>query len=153
MSLRAPIYRRVAIYRIFSLSLLNRQIAASSRLFGTPRNDEYFLKKSNVIANPDEIGVKQSTETSADVNNSTDCHGNSNKLEFTRNDATIQVSLKIYDALGREVATLVNKEQAPGKYSVQFNANSGVGELSSGVYFYTLRAGNFTQTRKMLLLK
>ncbi len=61
----------------------------------------------------------------------------------------VQVSLKIYDALGREVATLVNENQTPGEYSVQFEAE----ELPSGIYFYTLRAGNFVQTRKMVLMK
>ncbi len=66
-----------------------------------------------------------------------------------RNDGAVQVSLKVYDILGREVATLVNKKQAPGKYSVQFNGKN----LASGVYFYTLQAGNFVQTRKMILLK
>ncbi len=66
-----------------------------------------------------------------------------------RNDATVQVSLKIYDALGREVATLVNEKQMSGEYSVQFKAE----ELPSGIYFYTLRAGNFVQTRKMVLMK
>ncbi len=59
------------------------------------------------------------------------------------------VKLVVYDALGREVAMLVNKKQAPGKYSVHFNASN----LPSGVYFYTLRAGNFVQTRKMILMK
>ncbi len=67
----------------------------------------------------------------------------------TRQSAALSVQLKVYDALGREVATLVNAKQAPGKYSVQFNA----AELPSGVYFYTLRAGNFVQTRKMILMK
>ncbi len=66
-----------------------------------------------------------------------------------RNDGAVHVSLKIYDALGREVTTLVNAKQAPGKYSVQFNATN----LPSGVYFYTLRAGNFIQTKKMVLMK
>ena len=61
----------------------------------------------------------------------------------------VQVSLKIYDALGREVATLVNANQTPGNYSVKFNAS----KLGSGIYFYTLRAGNFVQTRKMVLMK
>jgi len=51
----------------------------------------------------------------------------------------LSVQLKIYDILGREVAILVNKEQAPGKYSVQFSA---IG-LSSGIYYYKLDAGNF----------
>ena len=59
------------------------------------------------------------------------------------------VRLTVYDALGREVATLVNQKQAPGNYSVQFNANN----LPSGIYFYTLRAGDFTATKKMILMK
>ena len=99
-----------------------------------------------VIANPDVIGVKQSIGNSAFANNSIDCRAS---LRSARNDRAVQVSLKIYDALGREVATLVNKEQAPGKYSVQLNAE----KLPSGVYFYTLRAGNFVQTKKMVLMK
>ncbi len=66
-----------------------------------------------------------------------------------RNDGTVQVSLKVYDILGREVATLVNKKQTPGKYSVQFNGRS----LASGVYFYTLKVGDFVQTQKMVLMK
>ncbi|MBC8043177.1 MAG: T9SS type A sorting domain-containing protein, partial [Rhizobacter sp.] len=59
------------------------------------------------------------------------------------------VSLKIYDVLGREVATLVNVRQAAGTYTAQFNAS----KLSSGVYFYKLVAGAFVQTKKMLLVK
>ena len=66
-----------------------------------------------------------------------------------KQSVALSVQLKIYDALGREVATLVNQKQTPGKYSVQFNA----AELPSGVYFYTLRAGNFAQTKKMVLMK
>ena len=67
----------------------------------------------------------------------------------TRQSDGLLVQLKVYDVLGREVATLVNAKQTPGKYSVQFDAN----HLSSGVYFYTLRAGNFVQTRKMVLMR
>ncbi len=59
------------------------------------------------------------------------------------------VSLKVFDMLGKEVATLVNARQEAGAYTVNFNANT----LSSGVYFYRLQAGNFVQTRKMLLVK
>ncbi len=59
------------------------------------------------------------------------------------------VQLKIYDILGREVATLVNEKQSPGNYSVKFDAS----KLNSGVYFYTLRAGNFVATKKMILMK
>jgi hypothetical protein len=59
------------------------------------------------------------------------------------------VSLKVFDMLGKEVATLVNGRQKAGAYTVNFNAN----QLSSGVYFYRLQAGSFVQTRKMMLVK
>ena len=59
------------------------------------------------------------------------------------------VSLKIYNILGQEVKTLVSENKAPGNYNVRFNAS----ELSSGVYFYSLRAGNYYQVKKMMLLK
>ncbi|MFQ3598265.1 MAG: T9SS type A sorting domain-containing protein [Chloroherpetonaceae bacterium] len=59
------------------------------------------------------------------------------------------VSLKVFDMLGKEVATLVNGRQEAGAYTINFNAN----QLSSGVYFYRLQAGNFVQTRKMMLVK
>jgi photosystem II stability/assembly factor-like uncharacterized protein len=60
-----------------------------------------------------------------------------------------KVSLIIYDILGREIKTLVNELKAPGSYEVTFDASL----LSSGVYFYRLTAGEFVQTRKMLLLR
>ncbi len=60
-----------------------------------------------------------------------------------------KVTLTVYDIAGRKVAELVNKAQNPGSYSVKFNAVN----LPSGVYFYTLRAGNFSATKKMILMK
>jgi hypothetical protein len=59
------------------------------------------------------------------------------------------VVLKVYDLHGREAATLVNEKKAAGKHSVTWNASS----MSSGVYFYRLRAGGFSETKKLLLLK
>ncbi|MCL4278999.1 MAG: T9SS type A sorting domain-containing protein [Ignavibacteriaceae bacterium] len=60
------------------------------------------------------------------------------------------VSLKVYDVLGKEVASLVNNTtQEAGKYDVTFDA----GKLASGLYIYTLNAGNFTSSKKMMLLK
>ena len=59
------------------------------------------------------------------------------------------VSLKVFDILGREVATLVNEVKPAGNYEVEFDG----GELASGIYFYRLKAGGFTQTRKAILLK
>ena len=57
--------------------------------------------------------------------------------------------LVVYDMLGREVATLVNEDKAPGNYEVVFDAS----KLSSGVYFYRLTTQGFTASRKMLVVK
>jgi len=59
------------------------------------------------------------------------------------------VSLKVFDVLGREVATLINEEKAPGSYEVKWDAT----KFSSGVYFYRLSTGGFNETRKMILLR
>jgi hypothetical protein len=61
------------------------------------------------------------------------------------------VSLKVYNLLGNEVATLINKEQQAGTYNVPFTMSNL--NLSSGTYFYRLQAGNFVETKKMILLK
>ena len=60
-----------------------------------------------------------------------------------------RVSLKVYDVLGREVSVLVNEEKPAGIYDVQFNATN----LPSGVYFYRIFAGDFTETKKLIILK
>lgn len=70
------------------------------------------------------------------------------------------VSLKIYDILGNEIATLVDEEKLAGSYEVEFNPAVGnsssnrvtVG-LASGIYYYQLKAGNFTETKKMVLIR
>ncbi len=59
------------------------------------------------------------------------------------------VKLKVYDITGCEVATIVDKEQRPGTYKVEFSA----GNIASGVYFYTLSCGEYRATEKMLLIK
>ena len=69
------------------------------------------------------------------------------------------VTLKVFDALGNEVATLVNEEKPAGEYEVEFSAKGGSASggnaysLPSGVYFYTLSSGNFFSTKKMILLR
>ena len=64
------------------------------------------------------------------------------------------VSLKVYDILGNEIATLVNEELSAGVYDIEFDLGEGLRPvLTSGIYFYQLRAGNFIQTKKMLMLK
>ncbi len=58
-------------------------------------------------------------------------------------------SIKIYDALGNEVSSLVNETKQAGTYEVEFKAS----DLSSGIYYYTIQAGSFIETKKMILLR
>jgi hypothetical protein len=55
----------------------------------------------------------------------------------------------IYDILGREITTLINETRPAGRYEIKWNAS----RFSSGVYFYRIQAGNFVQTKKLMLLK
>ncbi|MCL5028326.1 MAG: T9SS type A sorting domain-containing protein [Bacteroidetes bacterium] len=68
------------------------------------------------------------------------------KYSITKNS---MVTLKVYNLLGQEVATLVNQEQKPGNYIINFNAS----QLASGVYMYRIQSGDFSLTKKMTLLK
>jgi len=74
----------------------------------------------------------------------------STKIKFTLPEAS-NVSLKVYDMLGREAATLIDEFKPAGNYDVEFSAESF--QLSSGVYFYRLNAGDFTSVKKMILSK
>ena len=64
------------------------------------------------------------------------------------------VTIKVYDVLGNEIATLVNEKKSTGTYEVEFSSHSGsVRNLPSGVYLYKLQAGDFVQIKKMILMK
>ncbi|MBK7629813.1 MAG: T9SS type A sorting domain-containing protein [Ignavibacteriales bacterium] len=70
------------------------------------------------------------------------------KISFSISEKSF-TTLKIYDILGNEVASLLYEEKPAGRYEIQFDASS----LSSGVYLYKLQSNNLVQTRKMILLK
>ncbi|HSD64110.1 MAG TPA: T9SS type A sorting domain-containing protein [Ignavibacteriaceae bacterium] len=72
----------------------------------------------------------------------------STRLSFVVGKSSF-VTLKIYDVLGNEIAALVNEEKSPGTYDINFNASG----LSSGVYYYRLSSGSFSETKKMIFLK
>ena len=63
------------------------------------------------------------------------------------------VSLIVYDIIGNQVATLLNEEKPAGKYTVNFDASNTGKLLSSGIYYYKMRAGNFSEIKKMVLIK
>jgi photosystem II stability/assembly factor-like uncharacterized protein len=90
----------------------------------------------------------------------------STKIKFTIPDTPLSfgegqgVRLVVYDILGNEIATLINEEKQPGTYEVEFDASSGIRNLPagrqglvSGIYFYQLKAGNYIETKKMVLIK
>ena len=60
-----------------------------------------------------------------------------------------ETTLKVYDQLGREIATLVNEKLSPGSYEINWDA----ADFASGVYYYKLVSGSFTETKKMVLVK
>jgi hypothetical protein len=62
------------------------------------------------------------------------------------------VTLKVYDILGKEVATLVNEDKPAGEYEVEFSTSS-IRNPTSGIYLYQLKIGEFSATKKMVLLK
>ncbi|HAB53122.1 MAG TPA: peptidase S8, partial [Ignavibacteriales bacterium] len=72
----------------------------------------------------------------------------STTLRFTLPDAG-NVTLSIYNLLGEKVEEVLNQELASGSYEVNFDAS----KLSSGVYLYTIKAGNYTASKKMILMK
>ena len=77
----------------------------------------------------------------------------STTIKYTIGEAS-NVKLTIYDVLGKEVVTLINSQASPGAYSMIWNATDKFGKkVTSGIYFYTLEAGKFTKTNKMLLIK
>ncbi len=76
----------------------------------------------------------------------------STTIQFTVPEMKEQhVMLRVYNVLGKQVATLIDKDMSSGKYNVTFNSTS-IG-LTSGVYFYQLKAGKYTETKKMILMK
>ena len=106
------------------------------------------ISRGNIVADVKRIDEGKVPEQFRLEQNYPNPFNPSTKIEFRIADFGF-VTLKVYDILGNEVATLISEEKAPGSYEVSFNA----AEFGSGVYIYSLRAGSFAQTKKMTLLK
>ena len=136
----------------------------------TSTNSTYSFKDVNPLDGKQYYRIKQ-----LDANGSFTIYGpvsanNIGKVDFTLeqnypnpfNPGTVikysipqagNVSIKLYNELGSEVATLLNEFKEPGKYSLNFSSDQLKNKISSGVYFYTIKSGQFTQTRKMVIMK
>jgi len=135
----------------------------------TDSRNGYAVGDSGVVLkfDPTVVGIKTESELLNDFTlyqNYPNPFNPTTKIRFSISDLSEGkaglgfVSLKIYDVLGNEIATLVNEEKSVGEYEVEFNVASHssisiINSLPSGIYFYQLRAGAFVQTKKMVYLK
>ncbi len=111
-----------------------------------PRNRYSFIQKIPFFTNVEEKIEKITFQLYQNYPNPFNL---STRIKFTLPEMT-KVTLKVYNILGQEVATILeNKELPAGSYDYEFNADN----LASGTYIYRLVAGNFVQTKKMVLIK
>jgi predicted secreted protein len=134
-------------------------IAASTSSFGAGGIDVWLIKANENVT--EMINYNTMSSDFLLEQNYPNPFNPTTKIKFSIPSVTLRqaqsditVTLRVFDVLGNEVATLVNEVKQPGTYEVEFNvAQVYRPELSSGIYFYQLKAGEFTQTKKMLLLK
>ncbi len=125
-----------------TISILN--LTSSTGKLGT----KYYLDDLQLT---NAVGVKESFIKESSYNlhqNYPNPFNPATKIKYSIRHST-PVTLKVFDALGRELKTLVHKTQSPGEYTVDFNGS----DLTSGIYFYRLIAGNYVQTKKMIMIK
>ena len=135
------------------------QVQADGRVYvsAPPRSYKVWVKRSDYLALPKDAGTQQlgnqiPTEFKLDQNYPNPFNP-STVISFQLS-AVGNVQVKVFDMLGREVTTLVNEEKPAGRYQINWNGTDNFGgKVTSGVYFYTLKAGNFVETKKMMLIK
>jgi len=123
---------------VFMSDSLNGWACGGNKIYGTLTGGWTGLKNFNTGV-PDEFSMSQ---------NYPNPFNNTSNLKFEIANLG-DVKLVVYDVMGREVQTLVNEELQPGTYEVTFDANG----LNSGVYFYKLTTGDYTATKRMVLVK
>ena len=119
-----------------------------NKLIGTEGGGLVIFNENGVVVSVDEEKSSELLNEFALSQNYPNPFNPSTKISYSIQEHG-NVELKVFDVLGREVVTLVNKKQKSGDYEVNFDA----GNLSSGIYFYRLQSGNFVKSMKMILLK
>lgn len=130
-------------------------MSTGATLKGRAFADNIVSLDANAVAGPSEV-----TSIEADLapkqfllfQNNPNPFNPSTRIQYSLKKAA-QVTLKVYNLIGREVATLVNSRQEAGSYTVPFNIDRGNLGFSTGVYFYRLEAGSFVSTKKLVLMK
>ena len=147
---------------VVSDSLLTQK-SISLTSFGTDQYNELYIVSSAVEGkiwrfnkSPNSIGINEAGITLSDYElfqNYPNPFNPSTMISYYI-PKTGAVKLQVYDVNGKLVRTLVNSSQSSGRYNVNFNGTDDNGiNIPSGIYFYTLSSGDFTETRKMLMIK
>jgi probable HAF family extracellular repeat protein len=140
--------------RANAISLEGRFIVGSGYNSATGLTEAFLLDTDISTSIEDELNVNVPEEFTL-LQNYPNPFNPSTKIKYTIPNVSLsgvegsRVKLRVYDVLGNEVATLVNESKPAGTHEVEFNASN----LSSGVYFYKIQAGNYFETKKMLLIK
>lgn len=114
---------------------------------GNPITASIWFKEKLIGTDIEEIGNEVPDKTQL-IGSYPNPFNPSTNIEYKLSESS-DVEINVYDSNGRKVATLVNQRQAPGSYSVRFNAEN----LSSGVYLYRLNTESYTESKKMLFIK
>ena len=138
---------------IYNLSIRDLNIMAlavkDSFLFAGTEQGRVFRRYVSGITEPTSVKHEKEQPTEFKLSqNYPNPFNPTSKIEYSI-PQTAFVTLKVYDILGKEIATLVNEEKLAGNYEVNFNGN----RLSSGIYFYKIQAGGYSSMKKMVLLK
>ncbi len=152
-------------YGMVSYSIWADSLDGKLQLFGVKRIDPYGAVEDEKL-NPRQIYLSQNypnpfnptttieyTIPSSSVMLNSFQHLNKSKTPKQVRGDNNNVTLKVFDILGREIATLVNEQKSPGTYTVTFDSKSVGRELPSGVYIYQIRSGKYNSSRKMILIK
>jgi hypothetical protein len=140
-----------------TISYLNQDVPDMANIYITLIDSFYNPQSVGSIALVDDFYFDQANDVN-DQNNFPDEYALLQNYPNPFNPSTTisyqlpvggNLTLKVYDVLGNEIATLVNEEKPAGEYEVEFSAAA----LSSGIYIYRLKAGTYSETKKMILLK
>jgi hypothetical protein len=126
-------------------------ISINRRAEGTAVVSQLWLKETGVGFSPQQLNDTLPTAYSLEQNYPNPFNPSTVIRYAIPQDGL--VTLKVYDITGREVTTLVNEQKSAGTYEARFDARENGKSLASGVYFYRVQAGAFSEVRKMVLLK
>ncbi len=147
---RSAVRRRGLFFGTTALIALMSHTATLAQVKQTALTTNYSGVTSSATATAAANGLA-SREFALFQNNPNPCNP-STKIQYNLGNSA-KVSLRVYNLLGNEVATLVDGPEDAGTHNVTFDTNKGPLSLASGVYFYRLEAGSFVSTRKMAIMK